>query len=554
MQHQRILNRFKSILLALGVVGSALTLTACGGDGNDPLASFKEQTLAWRSCGTEILGEPYAPIIKDIGSRIQCADMRVPLDYLAPAKGSATVALVRVAAGNGKADAPAIMFSPGGPGISDPGMPAAMAWKWGRSDTAGGAFKTIAQTYQMIGWSPRGTGLSTNLNCRSDDIEPVYVESPSDRSSANIDAMLTSAKVRAAACKSNPLTPYINTDATARDLDLMRQLLHQEQLNFYGLSYATWLGTWYATLFPERVGRFVLIGNVDATITFDRMWLNNVAALQRVLDDVLAPYAARHPKTFGFTPGTSAAEVSQIMGTLPPTLRAAATGQMDPGLHDSSQADNTVHTLRAAMALKDLLATSPTPTKESMQGLIDAAGFAAPTARAQAQALNEAYFELLNATPEPVKLAPTDSVHFAIQCNDTAMVFDEAGWVQQNNAQAARYSFLGGHFTPYPCLYWGGPVVQRPALANAARAKSMLLLQAQFDPQTPFEGAMISWATLPNTRMILVDNAIDHVVPVPYGNDCVDLPVAQYLLNGTQPPRMTSCPGKPLPQDATNTP
>lgn len=549
MQHLLMPNGFKTILLALATLGSGLALTACGGDGADPLESFKAQTLAWRSCGVDVLGEPYAPVIADIGSRIQCTDMRVPLDYSAPSKGSATVALVRVAAGNGDANAPAIMFSPGGPGLSDPGMPAALAWTWSRSVAAGGAFKTIAQSYQMLGWSPRGVGASTNLNCRSEELEPLYVDSPSDRSSANINAMLTTAKVRATACKNNPLTPYINTDATARDLDLMRQLLHQDKLNFYGLSYATWLGTWYATLFPERVGRFVLIGNVDNTGTFDRMWLNNVAALQRVLDDVLAPYAARHLGSFGFAPGTSANEVSQILGTLPTTLRAATTLLMEPGLHDSSQADNTLLTLRAAVAYKDLLANMVFPTEDSMSGLINAADFAAPAALKQAQTLNQVYFWLLNATPEPVNLEPSNSVHFAVQCNDTAMVFDEAGWVQQNNAQAARYSFYGGHFTPYPCLYWGGPVVTRPALANAARAHDILMLQSQFDPQTPFEGAMNSWASLPNTRMILVDNAIDHVVPVPYGNDCVDLPVAQYLLDGTSPPRLTNCPGKPLTQD-----
>lgn len=53
----------------------------------------------------------------------------------------------------------------------------------------------------------------------------------------------------AEACAKNPLTRYINTDATARDMDLMRHLLGDEKFNYYGISYGTWLGTWYTALF-----------------------------------------------------------------------------------------------------------------------------------------------------------------------------------------------------------------------------------------------------------------------------------------------------------------
>lgn len=534
--------------LFLASLAIALTLTACGGNGTDPLASFREQTLSWHVCGTEVLGEPYAPIIADIGSRVQCADMSVPLDYSAPAKGSAKVALVRVAADDGNASAPAIMFSPGGPGLSDPGMPALIAWNWGRSDAAGGAFKTIAQTFQMIGWSPRGVGMSTNLNCKSDEQDVVYVSGSGDRSKANVDAMFEQARRYAKACQAQTgLTPYINSDATARDLDLMRQILHQEKLNFYGLSYATWLGTWYATLFPDRVGRFVLIGNVDSTGTFDRMWLNNVTALQRVLDDVLAPYAARHPARFGL--GSDAGAIQRIFATLPPPLQDVTSTRMSAGLDDSGASDTALDYLRGASELRDLLAAGTTQAGIA-QALQKANGLWA----ARAQELADAYFGFLAAKPAPIDLPPSQSVHFAIQCNDVPWHYDEASWRAVNDAQASFYSFFGGFFTAFPCTYWGGPVVQRPSLANAAGAQGFLMLQSQYDPQTPLEGALNSLAALPDAGMIVVGNAIDHVVPVPYGSDCVDLPVAQYLLSGTRPPRMTNCPGNLLPQDAANAP
>ena len=533
-------------------------LLACSADReSDPLASFKNQTLAWHDCDSSIVLPAYADLLARVGTRARCATMEVPRDYANPARETISVGLLKVDAQKASANPGVIMFSPGGPGLDSPVMPIAFAYRWGSdqpaySSQAKNLYKQLADGFDLIGWSPRGVGMSSQLNCASAQLAPLYVDAPSDRSQANIDAMLETARLEAAACRSQPLTPFINSDATARDLDLMRHLLKQEKLNFYGLSYATWLGTWYATLFPDRVGNMVLVGNTDTTSSFDRMWLNNVAALQRVLDDVLAPYAARHPERFDL--GSSAAAVTQILARLPAMLQLAASEIMEPGLHDTEFTDNTLLTLRAAQAVKDLLATMASPTEASLRSRINASDFAAPLARSQALALSENYFAHLNATPTAVNMAPSTSVHFAVQCNDMAMSFDEASWVQQNNAQAARYSFFGGHFTSYPCLYWGGPVVPRPALANAAQARSILMLQSQFDPQTPLEGALNSLATLPNASMILVGNAIDHVVSIPYGSDCIDLPLAQYLLDGTRPPRMTQCPGKLLPADAPTGP
>ena len=48
----------------------------------------------------------------------------------------------------------------------------------------------------------------------------------------------------------------------ARDLNLLRRALGQPKLNYLGISYGTFLGATYANLFPRRVGRLVLDGNV----------------------------------------------------------------------------------------------------------------------------------------------------------------------------------------------------------------------------------------------------------------------------------------------------
>ena len=64
------------------------------------------------------------------------------------------------------------------------------------------------------------------------------------------------------AARDGALLRHVSTADTARDLDLMRQDLGQPKLNYFGIFYGTFLGATYANLFPRRVGRLVLDGNV----------------------------------------------------------------------------------------------------------------------------------------------------------------------------------------------------------------------------------------------------------------------------------------------------
>ena len=73
----------------------------------------------------------------------------------------------------------------------------------------------------------------------------------------------------AEACEANSdgILPYITTDNAARDMDLLRGVLGDTQLNYLGYSYGTFLGATYAKLFPERVGRLVLDGAIDPAVS-----------------------------------------------------------------------------------------------------------------------------------------------------------------------------------------------------------------------------------------------------------------------------------------------
>ena len=62
---------------------------------------------------------------------------------------------------------------------------------------------------------------------------------------------------------SGALLEHISTMETVRDLDLLRGLVGDAKLNYFGASYGTRIGALYAEMFPQRVGRMILDGAVD---------------------------------------------------------------------------------------------------------------------------------------------------------------------------------------------------------------------------------------------------------------------------------------------------
>jgi pimeloyl-ACP methyl ester carboxylesterase len=63
----------------------------------------------------------------------------------------------------------------------------------------------------------------------------------------------------AALCAKRNLTlpAHVSSANAARDLDLMRQAGGESKINYYGLSYGTFLGTTYANLFPGKIRSMV---------------------------------------------------------------------------------------------------------------------------------------------------------------------------------------------------------------------------------------------------------------------------------------------------------
>ncbi len=534
-------------------------MPSCGSD-SDPLASYRNQTLQWQACPQNVrdyFGEKVAELDK-LGERAKCAFIWAPLDYNDPIKGGVKVALLRVAAERPEQRLGAIMLNPGGPGADGLNVSVILGSIWTNADTADPVkllYKELSRRYDLIGFSPRGTGFSTNLSCPSDVSFRFEATMTVDLSQENIDNILYNSRLIAENCSKNPQTPYMNSETTAHDMDLMRHLLGDSKLHYIGFSYGTWLGTWYAGLYPERVGRMLLIGTANITIPLNNVLLQQGMGQQRALDQALVPYAARHNDRFSLGGTNEEVRQSYLSLKIMPGHLLAATAKLIP-ISKSKEADKALLYLRAAQKIQEFITAHPDADQTAVQTWINTAQFVTDPAfnqqaRARAVEIANKYFSMVRHEVESASIKGEDALKWAVMCNDSGSSFGVNDWINENKQSVALYPFYGGFWVQNACLYWDAPKVHRPAAAVVAGAGNILMLQSELDPWTTLEGANTTFASLPNTSMILIQNEYSHSLVPPYGTECVDRPVAEYFLYGKTPPeRLTKCGGSALPADA----
>jgi len=145
-----------------------------------------------------------------------------------------------------------LLLNPGGPGGSGVDMVA---------EGMGQLLDYMVPGFDVIGFDPRGVGASTPVRCLEDlDDQVPVLEDGEDPV-----GLFVLQQEYAAACLSNSgdLALHVGTNNVARDIDLLRAALGEEQISFLGYSYGSRIGAVYAALFPDRVRAMVLDGPVD---------------------------------------------------------------------------------------------------------------------------------------------------------------------------------------------------------------------------------------------------------------------------------------------------
>ena len=236
---------------------------APAGDVPKGLEKFYKQKLAWAPCKDK--------------PQMQCADVKVPLDYKKPDGKTITVAMAKVPAANGKPIG-SLFVNPGGPGESG-------------IDLVSGADKIFSKAlrdqYDIVGFDPRGVGSSTAVDCVSDAELGKYLDSEFDLSTPEgKKAEKAQAEKFAKGCKdkSGDLLARVGTESAARDLDVLRGLVGDKKLNYFGFSYGTSLGGMYANLFPKKTGRLVLDGALDPQFGGARMGYEQTIGFEKAFE------------------------------------------------------------------------------------------------------------------------------------------------------------------------------------------------------------------------------------------------------------------------------
>lgn len=486
---------------------------------------------------------PAAGLDPEVFSRTECGIVTVPLDHLNPKAGTLALDITRVNAMWPYKREGVVFTNPGGPGSFGNGtftLVLASVWKRFGDESGVEAFRHLVDAYDVIGITPRGHGSQrdSQLVCESDEVIVAQNDISEDQTPANFAALQHNVGVLARGCANQRLARYINTDQTARDMEFVRVLLKENKLNYFGNSYGTWLGAWYAGLFPKQVGRMVLDSNVDWTSTFQSASLSLAWEKERVFERFVAERAAANPSAYRM--GDDPWAIRETFLELLPDVRAA--------LRSDNDFYSAPEYLLAARVLSEWQRAWPGIGEAELMAMARTFRFS-PDAEV-GQATRQAFMQLLAASLRPapwngiplgpLKLTPEVSVRSAVLCNDSTYS-DEAFWTGKETLYATRYPVGGSYFHSRHCTAWAGKQLSGVPQNGLRQVDSIVMVQAEFDDQTPKRGAVRAFESVPNAHLIVLDGAYRHGVSFSGYDACVTPKVGEYLAYGRKPERLTVC-------------
>ncbi|WP_330328594.1 alpha/beta hydrolase [Streptomyces sp. NBC_00536] len=470
---------------------------------------YRTQRLDWHPCAS---------------GPLECASMAVPRDWYHPDAGpDLRVEVSRHLATDPAARRGVLMTAAGGPGAS--GL--------GRAATLAGYGPKLAAAYDIVSFDQRGVGASTQVVCSDQDKVDALFSSGDlrDRSPRALARTVERARDFVRDCERNSggLLPYITTDQAAHDMDLYRGLLGADRISYFGASYATVLGAYYATEFPGRVERVVLDSNVDFTATWQSFQLGQPMSFQRRYEQDFLPWLAANDATYhqGNTPAAAQASYERLRAALREHPLDIEGTVITPNHLDVAASDSMYNAERFA-SFATLLGVLEHPEQAP-----------APVRTAVAARLKH-----------PMGAAFVAD-YFAVTCADTPWNRSGRFWLEQSGAATRDDPLVGARVLTFSsiCANWPRTATATPPVkVTGAGLPPVLMLNSTNDPATYYEAAVRAHRGLAGSRLLTVDGG-DHGQYQNH-NACVDGHVEAYLLDGALPAEGTHCPGGPLPVPA----
>ena len=507
--------------------GSGGSTGSTGAGAPKGLESFYHQDLTWTDCTDDATGTAF-----------QCATVTVPLDYDNPQGQTIAVALKKLPSTSPSPQG-SVFLNPGGPGGSGISLIESNAELYKSGDLS-----EVLANYDVIGFDPRGVGQSTPITCWTpEDVQAILAgqaEVPfSPLTPGSAADIVAQGSREATACEEHTEVPeildHMDTRSVARDMDVMRALVGDKDLNSLGHSYGTYLGAVYTELFPDNIGRVVLDSAMDPTMARQDPMEGDAAAGEQSL----RTYIESQQGQAGFPlSGTTDEAVAQL---------AAFLDGLDANPLTVSDAVAPLDRAKAVNAIGKLVNSSPDKWPLLTEGLSQAMNaHDGTTLKTNAESVSG------NSAPPTTEKQVVEQlrglkVFSANRCLDFPDTGNEASW---DTALASYHHDYPVFHSALPqtdafCHGWGHTSKTKAVDVDVEATNPVLVIGILHDPNTPYPWSHALVSRIRNSHLLSVD-MYGHVATGK--NSCATAKIGDYLVNGTLPSDGEVCAADPEPQ------
>ena len=464
-------------------------------------------------CGPDGYGLPRGGSIdwEAWDSQVETAMVAAPIDYDDPSGEQLQLFVARRLADDPEHRIGSLLINPGGPGF-------------GGSDFAFYAdqiFETrLLRCFDIVGWDPRGTGLSEPYIDCIDDYDPYFAEidiTP-DNDTERRD-LIAKAQEFADRCmeENDSIALHVGTNNSARDIDLLRDALGENRTSYFGFSYGSELGATWATLFPSTVRAAVLDGASDPDADSLESSVQQLTGFEASLETFLAQCSA-DPSCAFHSDGRAAEEFDALIASLDADPVPTRPGRPQANL--AVAINGVIQAMYSEGYWPRLARALASARSGDGSGLLD---------------LHDSYYQRY---PDGTYGNELEAFQ-TISCADT----DERRTVAEEDASVSLFREVAPRLVPegstggYFCTFF--PTAGDPRIEiTGAGAGPIVVIGTTGDPATPLTSTMAMADALEDGRLVVVE-AEQHTG---YGvNDCVVDLVSDYLVDRVAPDDDTEC-------------
>ncbi|NJP99858.1 alpha/beta fold hydrolase [Streptomyces zingiberis] len=400
-----------------------------------------------------------------------------------------------------------LVVNPGGPGTSGVNFTFSAPFHFSPE---------VLARFDIVGFDPRGVGLSQPVRCSSELYFGGPTTHPTDQ--AGFEKLREHNKQVREDCarRSGPIVDHVSTDDVVRDVDALRQALGERKISYYGLSYGTVIGQRYA----ERHGDNLRANLLDSVIDRGLNAHDSVAVHARAARDVFEEWTRWNTRT-----PASPLHGQNVEALWDGLMAKAARGELaDPDAPDSRI------------------------TTYDLSGSLIAAGYGPDWADLSSWVLSlhegDATASRAARVDDPEDTPPYATAFTAISCADlsfrvrTFAEFDALTRVEKKISPRTLGS-TRGNAALTNCL--GDPEARNPQRPGTMRTHvPTLLLNTRYDPATPHESATAVQRRQGKAAVLATYEGAGHGAYE--RSDCTRQVGDNYLLKLTVPRNGFSCP------------